>query len=34
MVDAPCSRIGHVYRRFNPNAAHGKGNYIARVSDP
>ena len=35
MVDAPCSRVGHVYRRWNPNGAAGtgvKGNYIGRVS--
>ncbi len=32
MVDAPCSHVGHVYRRFNPNSAHGIGDYVGRVS--
>ena len=32
MLDAPCSRVGHIYRAFNPHGAVGIGNYMARVS--
>ena len=30
MVDAPCSRVGHIYRKFAPFSSGGKGNYLAR----
>ena len=30
LVDAPCSRVGHIYRKFNPFPGTGKGNYLAR----
>src|SRR6218665_3023372 len=31
MVDTPCSRVGHIYRGFNPFGAVGKGDYVSRV---
>lgn len=30
MLDAPCSRIGHIYRKFAPFPNPRKGNFIAR----
>lgn len=30
MVDTPCSRVGHIYRSFNPFGAVGKGDYVSR----
>lgn len=32
MYDAPCSRIGHIYRKFAPFPNPRKDNFIARVS--
>ena len=32
MVDAPCSRIGHIYRRFAPFPNPGVGDFVGRVS--
>jgi len=31
MVDAPCSRIGHIYRKFAPFSAGKHHNYHAKV---
>ena len=30
MVDAPCSRVGHIYRRYSPFSGAGKGDYLGR----
>lgn len=32
MLDAPCSRIGHIYRKFAPFPNPRKDNFVARVS--
>lgn len=31
MVDAPCSRIGHIYRKFAPFLNPGVGDFVGRV---
>ena len=31
MYDAPCSRMGHIYRKFAPFSSNGIGNYLGRV---
>lgn len=31
LVDAPCSRVGHIYRQFNPHSGMGFGDYLSRV---
>ena len=31
MLDAPCSRIGHIYRKFAPFPNPRKDNFVARV---
>lgn len=31
MVDAPCSRIGHIYRKFAPFPNPGVGDFVGRV---
>ena len=31
MVDAPCSRIGHIYRKFAPFPNNAKGDFVGRV---
>merc|ERR1712203_1154700 len=30
MVDAPCSRFGHIYRKYSPFGGSGKGDYLGR----
>ncbi|KAL5012975.1 hypothetical protein ScPMuIL_011526 [Solemya velum] len=30
MYDTPCSRFGHIFRKFSPFPASGKGNYYVR----
>ena len=30
MVDAPCSRIGHVYRHYMPFSNAGSGDFLGR----
>ena len=32
MVDAPCSRIGHIYRKFAPFPNPGVGDFVGRVN--
>lgn len=31
MVDAPCSRIGHIYRKFAPFPNPGVGDFVGKV---
>ncbi|CAF1516626.1 unnamed protein product [Adineta steineri] len=30
LVDAPCSRVGHIYRQFNPHGGFSFGDYLSR----
>ncbi|KAK8382720.1 hypothetical protein O3P69_015503 [Scylla paramamosain] len=34
LVDSPCSRIGHIYRKFAPFPNPGVGNFVGRVRLP
>lgn len=31
MVDSPCSRIGHIYRKYAPFPNSAKGDFVGRV---
>ena len=31
LIDAPCSRVGHIYRQFNPHGGFSFGDYLSRV---
>lgn len=31
MLDAPCSRIGHIYRKYAPFPNNAKGDFVGRV---
>ena len=31
LIDAPCSRVGHIYRQFNPHGGFAFGDYLSRV---
>ena len=31
MLDAPCSRVGHIYREFGPFPNPGRGDFVGRV---
>ncbi|CAF2929979.1 unnamed protein product [Rotaria sp. Silwood2] len=30
LIDAPCSRVGHIYRQFNPHGGFSFGDYLSR----
>ncbi len=33
MFDAPCSRVGHIYRKFAPFGHGGVGDYLGKVAN-
>ena len=32
IIDVPCSRLGHIYRKFSPFLNAGKGDFLGKVN--